>query len=421
MSHWHPRPPMPSPLGDHAVPQDGEHLARKRIALLVTGGIAAMKAPLLARALRRQGAEVTPFISEEGLRYCTQDTLEWSCARSAVTRLTADAEHLSDAERFDAFVVAPATYNTINKVASGIADGVITATLASALGRLERGECCVLVCPSMHGSMHTKILTASLERLQGLGVTVIPPRDDYGKHNLPDPEPVVAALCAATSTSPLKGRSFLVTGGPVGADLDGVRRISSPFTGALGIEVARELALCGGDVTLLLGSGSLPAPAWLNAQTVHSIDEYREIVMRTLASRPHQAAILSAAVADFAPHTIRHGKTKSADGPWTVELHPTSKVIDEVHRAHPDLEIVGFKFEAGSSQADLLRIASERAATHGACVANRAEDNPRGGEHAAWLVVRGHEPQCLKGKPAIARAIRVHLEHDALTHRRAHP
>jgi phosphopantothenoylcysteine decarboxylase/phosphopantothenate--cysteine ligase len=75
MTHWDPKPPPDSPLGDRAVSLDGDHLVGKRIALLVTGGIAAMKAPLLARALRRQGAEVTPFISDEGLRYCTADSL----------------------------------------------------------------------------------------------------------------------------------------------------------------------------------------------------------------------------------------------------------------------------------------------------------------------------------------------------------
>jgi phosphopantothenoylcysteine decarboxylase/phosphopantothenate--cysteine ligase len=420
MTHWDPKPPPDSPLGDRAVSLDGDHLVGKRIALLVTGGIAAMKAPLLARALRRQGAEVTPFISDEGLRYCTADSLAWSCARAAVTRLTTESEHLSDGERFDAYLIAPATYNTINKIACGIADGVITATMASALGRLERGECAVLVCPTMHGSMHTKILTESLERLQRFGVQVVAPRDEYGKHNLPDPEPIVAAVCAATSASPLSGRAFLVTGGPVATALDDVRRLSSPFTGALGIEIARELALCGADPTLLLGSGSHPAPAWLNAQVVHSIEEYEAAVTRELSARPYEAAILSAAVADFAPTHVRTGKTSSADGPWQVELRPTRKVIDEVHRAHPRLEIVGFKYETGISHDALMRIARERAAEHGACVANRAEESPLGGEQVAWLVARGHEPRRLVGKPAIARAIRVHLEHQSATHRRAH-
>ena len=95
MSHWIPKPPSPSTLGDHAVPLDGNHLQGKRIALLVTGGLAAMKAPTLARSLRRQGAEVTAFVSDEGLRYVTEDTLAWSTNRPVISKLGPRAEHLS--------------------------------------------------------------------------------------------------------------------------------------------------------------------------------------------------------------------------------------------------------------------------------------------------------------------------------------
>lgn len=420
MTHWIPVAPAKSHLSDHAVAIEGDHLAGKRIALLVTGGIAAMKAPLLARALRRQGAQVTAFASEEGLRYVTQETLEWATDRAVVSRLTPRAEHLSSDAAFDAYLVAPATYNTINKMACGIADGPLTATLASALGKLESGACAVLVCPTMHGSMHTKILTESLEKLQALGVAVVPPRDDHGKHNLPDEAPIVAAVSRAVSSSPLKGKRILVTGGPVPARLDGVRTISSRFTGALGCEIAQDLTLCGACVTLVLGAGSSAPPPWLNARTASSIDEYRRIVLDALALHPHHAAILSAAVADFAPREVREGKVKTSQGAWTVHLDPTPKVIDAVHRDHPSLHIVGFKYEEGCSREALLEIAAERAAVHGACVANRGEDNPPGAPQVAWLAAPGHDPTLLEGKPAIARAIRMHLEHTLSQHRMAH-
>ena len=393
----------------------------KRIALLVTGGIAAMKAPLVARALRKLGASVTAFASEEALRYVTAETLAWSTDAPVVTRLTPASEHLSDEDRFHAYLVAPATYNTINKIACGIADGVITATLASALGRMERGECAVLVCPTMHGSMHTKILTASLERLQSFGVTVVPPRDDYGKHNLPDEGPIAAAVAAAVSVSPLRGKRIVVTGGPIPARLDAVRLLSSPFTGALAIEIARDLYLCGANVSLILGSQSLASPAWLNATVVSDISEYRERVLHALTAEPHFAAVLSAAVADFAPREARVGKTSSTSGSWSPELVATPKVIDDVHSRFPCLEIVGFKYEVGQNHEDLMRTALTRAARHGACLANRAEENPKGSPHVAWLTARGHDPRRLEGKPAIARAIRAHLEHCALSHRPAHP
>ena len=418
-AYWNPQPPRSLAIGDHDVPLTSDHLAGKHVALLVTGGIAAMKSPMIARALRRHGAQVTAVASSEGLRYVTEDTLAWSTNRPVVTQLSPRAEHLSGSEPFDAYLVAPATYNTINKMACGIADGTVTATLASALGRLERGGCSVLVCPTMHGSMHTQILAESLARLQKLGVRVIAPRDDYGKHNLPDEEPIVRAVCRALSRSPLQGRRVLVTGGPVPAPLDAVRRISSRFTGALGIAIAQELDLCGCDVELVLGSGSIAAPEWIRHHTARDVIHYRDLVLEAL-ERPAHAAVFSAAVSDFAPHEVRAGKVPSSEGTWHIELQPTEKVIDSVHRLHPKLPLVGFKYEECCELSELLKVARTRAAVYGACVVNRGEDTPVGGAHTAWFTAAGHDPVRVTGKTHIARAIREHLERVSETHAIAH-
>jgi phosphopantothenoylcysteine decarboxylase/phosphopantothenate--cysteine ligase len=189
-------PPTPSDLGDHEVPRDGDRLEGVRVALLVTGGIAAFRAPILSRALRRQGATVTAFATTEALRYVAREALAWACDRPVVVELTADAEHLSDSAPFDLYLVAPATYSVIGKCAHGIADTPVTATLASAIGRMERGHAAVVLAPTMHGSMHTSILVSNLRTLASVGCTIVPPRDAYGKHNLPE-EPVLVDACAA--------------------------------------------------------------------------------------------------------------------------------------------------------------------------------------------------------------------------------
>lgn len=191
--------PAPTDLGDREVPRDGDALDRVRVALLVTGSIASFKAPLVARALRRQGASVTAFASREALRYVTIDTLSWSCDAPAVVELSAESEHLSDDAPFDVYLCAPCTYNTIGKVASGVADGVVTAALASALGRMQRGRAVVLLSPCMHGSMHTSILERNLRMLEELGVRIVPPRDAYGKHNLPEEAVLVREVIEAVS------------------------------------------------------------------------------------------------------------------------------------------------------------------------------------------------------------------------------
>jgi len=419
---WDFSPPPSSDLADRAVPQDGDHLAGRRIALVVTGGIAAYRTPSLARGLRRQGAEVTVFASSEGLRYVAREALEWASHNPVIERLTPQAEHLSDEAPFDAFLVAPATYNTINKLAAGVADTVVTATLASALGRTERGETALLIAPTMHGSLHTSVLTASLERLDALGVRVIPPREDYGKHNIPSEETLVAEVCRAISTSPLRGVRGLVTGGPTPVPIDGVRRITNRFSGRLGALVAEELYLRGADVRLVHGQGAVQPPEHLPVTLIKSYDEYRQRVGELAAEEGCRFGVFTAAVADYRPSEVREGKTPSGE-PWTITLEPTVKVIREVRTACPDLHMVVFKLEEGVSHDELLDIAAKRLEMgYQAVVANRGEEMGPSqdggkdgggdeGEHVAYLIAPPRfDAVKLVGKRGIARGIAEHLE-----------
>ncbi|HUO86643.1 MAG TPA: phosphopantothenoylcysteine decarboxylase [Thermoanaerobaculia bacterium] len=416
MRDWDFSPPPPSELGDREVPLDGEYLLGRRVALLVTGGIAAFKAPLVARALRKQGAEVTAFLSAEGARYVAREALEWATTRPVVTFLTPAAEHLSDEQPFDAYLVAPATYNTINKIAGGIADSTVTSAVASALGRLAGGTTTVLVAPTMHGSLHNPILTASLERLAGLGVRIVPPREDYGKHNLPDEAALVAEVCRAVSRSPLAGRRLLVTGGPTPVPVDSVRRITNRFRGRLGGEIAADLHLRGAETTLVLGDGGYQPPDWLWVRPAATFDEYRDGVLDELSSGDWSAAIFSAAVADYRPRQVLAGKTPSGGALASLELVPTEKVIELVRHRHPDLYMVTFKYQEDVSHDDLMTVGQERLERlggRGAVIANRGEETGPAGEQVAWLVTEDAEPVRAVGKGTIARLIADHLERQA--------
>jgi phosphopantothenoylcysteine decarboxylase/phosphopantothenate--cysteine ligase len=411
MTDWDFTPPPSSALSDHAVELEGEHLAGKRVALLLSGGIACIKAPQLARALRRQGAEVTAFLSEEALRYTTVDALEWCTDRPAVVRLTAQAEHLSDRAPFDAYLVAPATYNTINKLRHGIADGVVASVLASALGRMERGRCAVLVAPTMHGTMHTAILTESLRWLSAHGVRVVPPREAHGKHNLPDEDVLVAEVCRATSRSRLKGAPILVTGGPTPVPIDSVRRIVTRFTGQLGFEIARELHLRGADAHLVMGGAGLVPPAWLPHEIAATYDDYLRQVLARLAARPTRCGIFSAAVADYRPETVHPGKIPSGGALKEIKLVQTLKVVDEVRKAHPGLHMVTFKYMEGIAHEALIELARERLRRGDKLVvANRGEETGPAGEQVAHLVAAEGAARRVVGKRAIAVALADHLE-----------
>jgi phosphopantothenoylcysteine decarboxylase/phosphopantothenate--cysteine ligase len=411
MRDWDFSPPPPSSLGDHDVALEGTHLAGKRIALLLSGGIACIKAPMLARALRRQGAEVTAFASEEALRYVTEDALAWCTDRLIVKQLTAQAEHLSDRTPFDAYLVAPATYNTINKLRYGIADSVVTSVLASALGRMERGQAAVLVAPTMHGTMHTAILTESLRWLDAHGVRVIPPRRQHGKHNLPDEDVLVSEVCRAVSKSPLRGVPILVTGGPTPVPIDNVRRIVNRFTGRLGFEIAKELHLRGADAHFVLGGSSLQLPQWLPHTQVSTFDEYLAAVMNRLATYPTRCGIFSAAVADYRPETVAPGKIPSGGALRELKLISTPKVIEEVRRAHPNLHMVTFKYQEGMAHDALIEIARERVKRGDQLVvANRGEETGPNGEQVVHFVTSAAQTARVVGKAEIAVAMADHLE-----------
>ncbi|MEG3440363.1 phosphopantothenoylcysteine decarboxylase [Pannus brasiliensis CCIBt3594] len=408
---WNFTPPTDSELGDREVPRDGNHLQGKRIALLITGGIAAMKAPLIARALRRQGAEVVAFTSEDALRYVTIDALEWSTINPVITRLTAAAEHLSDRSPFDVYLVAPATYNTINKFRHGIADGVISSALASALGRMERGKTKILIVPTMHGSLHNSILTESLKTLDRMGVSIMSPRDDYGKHNLPGEKELAIEICRLVSESPLKDRSILVTGGPTPVEIDSIRRLTNRFTGRLGASITEELYLSGADAFLLHGRGSYEPPSYLPHRIVETYDEYLAGVMEELDKKSYLGGIFSAAVADYRPDRVLSGKTPSGGALNRIDLVPTGKVIEKVRERFPALYMMTFKYQEGVSHGELMAIARDRLARgYQAVIANRGEETGENGEQVAYLVTESGESPKMVGKKAIARSIVEHLE-----------
>lgn len=201
MEEWKISPPQSNAASDSSVSILGNNLKGIKIALLITGGIASLKAPLICRLLVKYGAEVVVYCTPEALRYTTMDALRWSSGNPVITELTTSAEHLI---KFDIYLIAPATYNTINKIAAGIADNPVTTLFASAIHYLENDQSKILIAPTMHGSMHNSILTDNLQKLGNKGVILIPPRDENGKHNLPDDKDLIKYVCEAAG-NPLQG------------------------------------------------------------------------------------------------------------------------------------------------------------------------------------------------------------------------
>ena len=410
---WNFDPPIFSELSDREVFLTGSHLSGKRIALLITGSIAAYRVPELIRDLRKEGADVNVFATSGGLCYVSKDTLEWCSQNQVIDSFSLEAEHLNDSNPFDAFLVVPASYNTINKAVLGIADSVVSTAIAAAIGRMERDGTPILFAPAMNGLMHNSILTSSLKILKEMGVIIIPPKQIHGKNKLASLELIIASTIRALVKSSLTGKSILITGGPTPVKLDSIRLITSRFTGALSIEIAREAWFKGAEVKLILGEGSKIAPEYLNTKIVHTFSDYRTQVFKYLQKNSFDWGIFSAAAADFQPESVFEGKLSSKLKKLTLELLPAKKLIDEVKKEFPDLKMVTFKYEENISHKELIAIAKKRLSRkHGSeiIVANRVEEFESDGTQVAWLLDHSNEPKKCVGKPFIANAIIERIE-----------
>ncbi|SVD63058.1 uncharacterized protein METZ01_LOCUS415912, partial [marine metagenome] len=270
----------------------------------------------------------------------------------------------------------------------------------------------VLFAPAMHGAIHNSILTRSMRTLQEMGVTLIPPQQSHGKNNLASLELIVASTIRTLSESPLRGKSLLITGGPTPVPLDNIRRITTRFSGALSIQLAREAWMRGAAVELLLGKGSRPAPKYLQAKKAATYDVYRKIVHETLQVTPFDWGIFTAAAADYQPETVFEGKIAS-NQELSLKLLPTAKLIDEVRQQFPELKMVSFKYEENISHQELMTISKKRLSDKNGSqlvVANRVEEFKPDGTQVAWLLDSGQAPQKHVGKKDIANAILDRIE-----------
>jgi phosphopantothenoylcysteine decarboxylase/phosphopantothenate--cysteine ligase len=420
---WCLTPPTESELNDHAVNQYGNYLKNKTIAFMITGSVAAMKSPLIIRALRRYGADVTVFVSQEGLRYVTSDVLRWSSNKPIIDKLSPKSEHLHDGKPYDIYLLAPATYNTINKVAHGVADSLITTTLASALGFMcnpSEYKTSILIAPAMHGSLHNPILTESILRLHRVGVQFIKPRQEVGKNNLASKDIIVAATCRAASTSVLSHKenqpAILVTAGPTPVKIDSIRRITNKFSGKLGILIAQDLYLRGASVFLMQANSGMRPPKWLPHVLYDDYDDYRQKVLDAVSF--YEYGIFSAAVADYTPAEAVDGKIASGGQLTEIKLVETEKIIDLVQKKNPNLRLVSFKYEHSKELHELVALVKSRLQSkrHFAIVANSNNLAGPKGEHKAFIFKGERDPLPCTGKLNIASGISQLLEEDYALH-----
>jgi len=328
-------------------------LEDRTIALCVTGSVAAVECVALARRLMRHGAEIYVVMSAMAQKIVHPDLLEWATGNSVVTELTGQIEHITLAgkheEHVDLVLIAPATANTIGKIANGIDDTPVTTTVSSAIGAgIE-----VLVVPAMHESMYDHpAVIKNIEVLRGIGVHVMNPKMEEGKAKIPEVNAIVSEAIALLGPKDLHGMHFVITAGPTRGWIDRVRFITNPSTGKMGIAIVEEAIARGAEVTLIMGPTGQRVPDGVNFESVDTSKDMLNAVMMTLSGGGVNVLVSTAAVLDYTPEKTIDKKVESGDE-LIVKLVPTKKIIKEARAKHKGLFIVGFKVESGVTDEEL--------------------------------------------------------------------
>jgi len=306
----------------------------KTIVLGISGGIAAYKAADLASKLTQAGAHVEVIMTESATRFITPLTLRHVTGRQVVTNMFDPASewhvgHIALAEAADAVVIAPATANTIARLAAGIADDMLSCTVLATRAP-------VILAPSMNDNMLLNPVTrGNIARLQSRGFTTVEPdtgrlaSGKVGKGRLAESETIVKAIeKVLQKKADLAGKRIVVTAGGTREPIDPVRHISNRSSGKMGYLLAEAARDRGAQVTLISAPASLPQPAGVKFTPVNTASEMKKAVSKATAKA--DALIMAAAVADYQPvKTARH-KMKKNSPTLTLELVKTPDILAEV-------------------------------------------------------------------------------------------
>ena len=339
----------------------------------ITGGIAAYKAVNVVRGLVLAGHDVHVVATDAALRFVGRPTLEAISRHPVQSELyegVAEVRHVAIGQAADLIVVAPATANTIAKLANGLADDLLGNTILASKAPL-------VLAPAMHTEMWQNPATvANVATLRARGVRFVGPAvgqltgSDSGPGRMAEPDEIVAAALAMVAPQDLAGRRILVTAGGTREPLDPVRFLGNRSSGKQGVAIARAAAARGGAVTLIvanLDDGVLDGlSSAVTVQHVSTTLELQEAAL--LAAGTAELIVMAAAVADYRPETVAAGKIKKELQGDTLELRLVRNpdILHELTDSRHDGQvIVGFAAETEPDRAALLALGAAKAARKG--------------------------------------------------------
>ena len=322
----------------------------KTVVLGVTGSIAAYKIASLASMLIKQHADVHVILTQNATNFIHPTTFETitnnKCLVDTFDRnFQFHVAHVNLAQKADLMMIAPASANVIGKLASGIADDMLTATAFACKAPMY-------IAPAMNTNMYENpILQDNLEKLKRFGKHIIEPAEgmlacrDIGKGKLPDPEVLYEYILNEIAfEKDLSGKRILITAGPTQEAIDPVRYITNYSTGKMGYAIARAAMRRGADVTLITGRCALEPPMFTKAVHVVSAQDMYEAVMANADEA--DIVIMTAAVADYRPVSVADEKIKKSDDDLSIPLARTKDILGSLGAdKRPGQYLCGFSME----------------------------------------------------------------------------
>jgi len=342
-----------------------EDLKGFNVALCVTGSVASYRALDLARELIRRGASVKFVATPNSLKFVTPMMMYWATGQKPIVKGTGRTEHIAIAGKSGwahAVVVAPATANTICKLASGICDNVVMDLLVTALGSRKP----IVMAPAMHADMYfSSVVREGLEKLRGMGVTIVDPDFEEGRLRMASVEEIADVVeDSLNPVAGLRGLKVLVTAGPTREHLDPVRFLSNASSGKMGYAIASACANNGAETFLVSGPTSLKPPKGVRFKSVTSTREMLDACLEVVEKEDPQIIVLAAAPSDFY-FEESYGDKVGSEATLKVTLKPNPKISKALRERAPRAVLVGFKAEYGIPFEEHVRRARARMEEHG--------------------------------------------------------
>ena len=331
-------------------------LAGRCILLGITGSIAAYKAAMLCRLLKTAGAEVRVVMTPLAKQFITPLTMA-TLSKNPILVEFFDPEngawnsHVALGEWADCYLIAPATANTLAKMATGVADNLLLTAYLSA-------RCPVVVAPAMDLDMYAHPATQqNLRTLAERDVRIVEPAEGElasgltGKGRMAEPDTIAAFVgdLLTEKKKTLAGRRLIVTAGATIEAIDPVRFISNHSSGKMGYAIAGELAARGAEVTLISGRTALPVPPGVERVDVLSAEEMYDAAVRAFEAA--DGAVMCAAVADYTPAEFSDTKLKKGDDELFIRLRRTRDIAAELGARKGGRLLVGFALETHDEEA----------------------------------------------------------------------